>query len=122
MKSLAKLAATLREQNITTDLTSREKEFEMLFKHTSKASSDYDTKTEEMIQLLHQVKDQKVTNLTKNYLLCRFPWLKWKYKQDVWETLTLWLLANDTADIEETLLNVPLQERTYALVLLYRGG
>ena len=62
MKSLAKLAAALREQNITTDLTAREKEFETLFKHTSKANSDYDTKTEEMLQLVHQVKDKKVTN------------------------------------------------------------
>ena len=62
LKSPVKLAATLREQNITTDLTAREKEFETLFKHTSKASSYYDTETEEMTQLVHQVKDKKVTN------------------------------------------------------------
>ena len=61
LKMLAKLATTLRE-SVTALLTDREKEFETLFKHTSKANSDYDTKTEEMIQLVHQVKDKKVTN------------------------------------------------------------
>ena len=38
----------------------REDNFEKLFKCTSKASSEYDDKTAEMIQLLHKTKDEQV--------------------------------------------------------------
>ena len=38
----------------------REDNFEKLFKCTSKASSEYDDKTAEMIQLLHKTRDEQV--------------------------------------------------------------
>ena len=40
----------------------REDNFEELFKCTSKTSSEYDNSTAEMIQLLHNTRDEQVRN------------------------------------------------------------
>ena len=57
---LDKLVATLVKVDIRAKIMAREDNFEKLFKCTSKASSEYDDKTAEMIQLLHKTRDGQV--------------------------------------------------------------
>ena len=47
---------------ITARIMEREDNLEKLFKCTSKAISEYDNKTGEMIELLHKTRDEQVKN------------------------------------------------------------
>ena len=47
---------------ITARISEREDNLEKLFKCTSKAISEYDNKTGEMIELLHKTRDEQVKN------------------------------------------------------------
>ena len=60
--TLDELVAALVEVNIRDKIMEREDNLEKLFKCTSKAISEYDNKTGEMIELLHKTRDEQVKN------------------------------------------------------------
>ena len=60
--ALDQLVAALVEIGITAKIMEREDNLEKLFKCTSKAISEYDNKTREMIELLHKTRDEQVKN------------------------------------------------------------
>jgi hypothetical protein len=68
---LDELVSSLVEENITAKMVAREEELESLFKLTSKASSEYDSKTSEMLQMLEKARQEQVIN---SY------WLLYKYQ------------------------------------------
>ena len=60
--ALGELVAALVEINIRAKIIEREDNLEKLFKCASKASSEYDIETGEMIELLHKTRDEQVRN------------------------------------------------------------
>ena len=62
--SLAELVAALVEDDIIAKIMEREDNLEKMFKSTSKTCAEYDTKTAEMIEQLHKVRDEQVGNMT----------------------------------------------------------
>ena len=60
LMSLEELVAALLKVDIRAKIMTREDILEKLFKSTSKASSDYDVETVEMIELLHKTRDEQV--------------------------------------------------------------
>ena len=58
--ALDQLVAALIESGIRAKIMEREDNLEKLFKCTSKAISEYDNKTAEMIELLHKTRDEQV--------------------------------------------------------------
>ena len=59
---MEQLVAALVECGIKDKIMEREDNLEKLFKCTSKAVSEYDNKTGEMIELLHKTRDEQVNN------------------------------------------------------------
>ena len=60
LMSLEELVADLLKVDIRAKIMTREDILEKLFKSTSKASSEYDDETVEMIELLHKTRDEQV--------------------------------------------------------------
>ena len=58
MVSVEQLVEALREESITSSMVAREEDFEKLFKNASKASSEHEEQTLQMIELLHKMKEQ----------------------------------------------------------------
>ena len=58
---LDKLVDILTKSDVTTKIMAKEDEFERLFKDASKARSEYEIQTTEMIQLLHKQRDDQVS-------------------------------------------------------------
>ena len=57
---LDELVKSLIQTDIRGKIMTREDDFETLFKNSSKAFSEYDDQTEEMIKLLHKTRDEQV--------------------------------------------------------------
>jgi hypothetical protein len=57
---LDELVTYLVKDDIQVEMMAKEDKLESLFKLASKAASEYDAKTTEMIQLLHNTRDEQV--------------------------------------------------------------
>ena len=72
-KLVAELATEMNEMKA--DVLDREDKLAALFKLTSSIVSDFDSETEDMIQKIHETRDEQVIYTTKWILV----WKKWNF-------------------------------------------
>ena len=65
---LEKLTTSLVEDDVKAKIIARDDDYEKIFKHASKASSEYESKTSEMIQFLHSFRDKQVCDYWNIFL------------------------------------------------------